>query len=148
MPDSLCLHGTVLDSLHKWLPGQVISLTHRQRRFVDNPRMNVWRYYQPIARQLLTNFCSQRLTLLIDCTALGFDYRLMVIAIAYRRRALPLIWSVHRSKRGMVPSEAQIAPLRGPTQRIACAGALPLASGMSIGPWDCTPIQQPPWKSA
>jgi hypothetical protein len=74
--------------------------------------VNVWRYYQPIARQLLSNLCSQRLTLLIDCTALGFDYQLMVIAIAYRRRALPLIWSVHRSKRGMVPSETQIALLR------------------------------------
>jgi hypothetical protein len=94
------------------LPGQVVSLTNRLRRFVDNPRVKVWRYYQPLARQLLSRFHGQRLTLLMDCTALGFDYQLMVIAIAYRRRALPLIWSVHRSKRGMVPSEDQIALLR------------------------------------
>jgi hypothetical protein len=94
------------------LPGQVVSLTNRLRRFVNNPRVNVWRYYQPIARQLLSRFHGQRLTLLMDCTALGFDYQLMVIAIAYRRRALPLIWSVHPSKRGMVPSEDQIALLR------------------------------------
>jgi hypothetical protein len=147
MPDSLRLHGTVLDSLRKWLPreritrlrnlawlmtgmylagsvhlshiarklplpGQVSSLTNRMRRFVDNPRVNVWRYYQPLVRQLLSNFQGQRLILLMDCTALGFDYQLMVIAIAYRRRALPLIWSVHRSKRGMVPSEDQITLLR------------------------------------
>jgi hypothetical protein len=32
----------------------------------------------------------------------GFNYQLMVIAIAYRRRALPLIWSVHRGKYGIV----------------------------------------------
>jgi hypothetical protein len=147
MPDSLRLHGTVLDSLCKWLPGeritrlrnlawlmtgmylarsvhlahiarklplpgQVVSLTNRLRRFVDNPRVKVWRYYQPLARQLLSNFQGQRLTLLMDCTALGFDYQLMVITIAYRRRALPLIWSIHRSKRGMVPSEDQIKLLR------------------------------------
>jgi hypothetical protein len=83
MSDSLRLHGTVLDSPCKWLPGeritrlrnlawlmtgmylarsvhlshiarklplpgQVVSLTNRLRRFVDNPRVNVWRYYQPI----------------------------------------------------------------------------------------------------
>ena len=147
MPDSLRLHGTVLDSLCKWLPeeritrlrnlawlmtgmylarsvhlshvarklplpGQVVSLTNRLRRFVDNPRVKVWRYYQPIARQLLSISQGRRLILLMDCTALGFDYQLMVIAIAYRRRALPLIWSVHRSKRGMVPSEDQITLLR------------------------------------
>jgi hypothetical protein len=94
------------------LQGQVVSLTNRLRRFLDNPRVNVWHYYQPIARQLLTRFCGQRLTLLIDCTALGFHYQLMVIAIAYRRRALPLTWSVHRSKHGMVHAKAQVTLLR------------------------------------
>lgn len=94
------------------LQGQVVSLTNRMRRFLDNPRVNVWRYYQPIARQLLTGFGAQRLTLLIDCTALGFNYQLMVVAIAYRRRALPLIWSIHRGKRGMVETQPQIALLR------------------------------------
>ena len=94
------------------LPGQVVSLTNRLRRFLDNPRVDVWHYYQPIARELLTGLRGQRLTLLIDCTALGFNYQLMVIAIAYRRRALPLMWSVHRSKRGMVPTEPQITLLR------------------------------------
>lgn len=94
------------------LRGQIVSLTNRLRRFLDNPRVDVWRYYQPVARQLLAGFGGQRLTLLIDCTALGFNYQLMVIAIAYRRRALPLAWSVHRSKRGMVRSKPQIALLR------------------------------------
>jgi len=79
------------------LRGQIVSLTNRLRRLLDNLRVDVWRYYQPVARQLLTSFRGQQLTLLIDCIALGFDYQLMVIAIAYRRRALPLIWSVHFS---------------------------------------------------
>ena len=92
------------------LRGQVVSLTNRLRRFLDNPRVEVWRYYQPIARQLI-RFTGQRLTLLVDCTALGFNYQLMVIAIAYRRRALPLIWSVHRSKRGMLHAKAQLVLL-------------------------------------
>lgn len=53
------------------LQGQVVSLTNRLRRFLDNPKVDVWPYYQPIARKLLTGFRGQRLTLLIDCTALG-----------------------------------------------------------------------------
>jgi hypothetical protein len=97
------------------LPGQVVSLMNRLRRFVDNPRANVWRFYQPIARQLLNFFQGQRLTLLIDCSAPGFDYQLMVIAIAYRRRALPLIWSVHHSKRSLIFSERS-GILAGETQ--------------------------------
>ena len=94
------------------LKGRVVSLVNRLRRFLDNPRVDIWRYYQPIARQLLARFHGQRLTLLIDCTGLGFNYQLMVIAIAYRRRALPLLWSVHRGKHGMVHAEAQIGLLR------------------------------------
>jgi hypothetical protein len=93
------------------LKRQVVSLANRLRHFLDDPRVDVWRYYRPIARQLLARFHGQRLTLLIDCTALGFSYQLMVIAIAYRRRALPLIWSVHRGKRGMVHAAAQIGLL-------------------------------------
>lgn len=94
------------------LSGQIVSLTNRLRRFLDNPRVEVWRYYRPIASQLLSNLSGQRLTLLVDCTALGFSCQLMVVAIAYRRRALPLIWSIHRSKHGMIHAEAQIALLR------------------------------------
>jgi hypothetical protein len=67
---------------------------------------------QSIARQLLASFRGHRLTLFIDCTVPGFRYQLMVVAIAYRRRALPLIWSVHRSKRDMAHTETQIALLR------------------------------------
>jgi len=94
------------------LPGRIDSLTNRLRRFLDNPRVDVWSYYRPVAKQLLALFRGQRLILLIDCTALGFNYQLMVIAIAYRRRALPLTWSVHRGKKGMVSTAAQIALLR------------------------------------
>jgi hypothetical protein len=90
------------------LQGQVVSLTNRLRRFLDNPRASIWHYHQPIARQLLTSLWGQRLTLLIDCTALGFNYQLTGIAIAYRHRALPLIWSVHRGKHGMVHAQAHI----------------------------------------
>ncbi len=94
------------------LRGQIVSLTNRLRRFLDNPRVDIWSYYRPVAKQLLDALGGQRLTLLIDCTPLGFNYQLMVVAVAYRRRALPLVWSVHRGKKGMVSAKYQIALLR------------------------------------
>ena len=94
------------------LPGQVLSLTNRLRRLLDNPRVEVRRYYRPVAQLLIERFRGQKLVLLMDCTALGFNYQLMVVAIAYRRRALPLVWSIHHSSRGSVSVHAQIALLR------------------------------------
>lgn len=94
------------------LPGQIPNLTNRLRRFLDNPRVVVRRYYRPIPKLLIERFRGQRLILLMDCTALGFNYQLMVVAIAYCRRALPLVWSIHRSSRGAVSAQGQIALLR------------------------------------
>ena len=47
------------------LPGRIDSLTNRLRRFLDNPRVDVWSYYRPVAKQLLALFRGQRLILLI-----------------------------------------------------------------------------------
>jgi hypothetical protein len=94
------------------LPGQIVSLTNRLRRFLNNRRVDVRAYYEPVARLLIARFRGQRLVLLMDCTPLGFNYQLMMVSIAYRKRALPLVWSVHHGNRGMVKTPPQIALLR------------------------------------
>jgi len=48
----------------------------------------------------------------MDTTKLGFDARLLMVGIAYRKRALPLAWSVHRGKMGWVTVKEHIALLR------------------------------------
>jgi hypothetical protein len=97
----------------KWpLPGKAVSLTNRLRRFLDNPRVAVRAWYAPIARRLLARFAGQRVRLIIDCTAVGGRYRLLTVALAYRRRALPLVWSVHAGLKGHLPAEKQVALLR------------------------------------
>ena len=35
-----------------------------------------------------------------------------MVSIAYRKRALPLVWSVHRGKKGWVAAKKQVALLR------------------------------------
>lgn len=92
-------------------PGKLPSLVNRLRRFLDNPRVAIRDFYRPVARQLVQAFEGQPIRLIIDCTKLGFRYQVMTVAIAYRKRALPLAWSVHRGRKGMVAVRKQIALL-------------------------------------
>jgi hypothetical protein len=97
----------------KWpVPGTLPSLANRLRRFLDNPRVDVRQLYEPVARQLLRAFTGQPLRLVIDCTKLGFHFRLMTVSLAYRKRTLPLAWSVHRGSKGTVAVTQQVALLR------------------------------------
>jgi hypothetical protein len=57
------------------LPGQLPSLTNRMRRFLNNPRVDVRRYYRPVAKLLIERFSEGQLIMLIDCTPLGFNYQ-------------------------------------------------------------------------
>lgn len=88
------------------------SLVNRLRRFLDNPRVDVRQWYHPIAQQLVQTFVGQRLRLVIDCTKVGLNYRLLTISLCYRRRTLPLVWSVHRGSRGHITVEEQLALFR------------------------------------
>ena len=99
--------------VRKWpTPGKVPSLVNRLRRFLDNPRVCVRDYYRPVAESLVGVLCGQPMRLLVDTTKVGFRYQLMTVSLAYRKRALPLVWSVHRGQRGWVAVKEQIALLR------------------------------------
>lgn len=92
------------------------SLVNRLRRFLDNPRMEVRLWYRPLAVQLIQMLTggsgAPPIRLVIDCTKVGFDFRLMTISLAYRRRTLPLVWSVHRGRKGHTTVGQQLALFR------------------------------------
>lgn len=95
--------------VRKWpTPGKVPSLVNRLRRFLNNGKVCVGDYYRPVAESLVSAFHGQPIRLLIDTTKLGFNHRLLTVAIAYRKRALPLAWSVHKGERGWLAVEKQI----------------------------------------
>lgn len=102
--------GVHLSQIAAKLPvaGRQRSLTNRLRRFVDNERVRVRPFYQPVLKTLLGSFGAAELRLIIDCTPLGFGFRLLTVAVAYRGRALPLVWSVHRGGKGHLKAHAAI----------------------------------------
>ena len=100
--------------VRKWpVAGRLASLTNRLRRLLDNQRLDVVSLYAPIVRLLIGRFNMSRtpLRLILDVTKLGRSHRLLSVSLAYRRRALPLAWSVHQGAKGSVSIEAQQALL-------------------------------------
>lgn len=77
------------------------SLVKRLKRFLKNPVIQVRDWYEPVVRQLVEAAASSgEIRLLIDTTKVGFNHRLLMIAIAYRRRSLPLAWCWVKGNRG------------------------------------------------
>lgn len=108
------LSGSVhLSHIARKLPiaGKDPSLVNRLRRFLNNPRVDVRKWYRPVVEQLLRSFADRPIRLVIDCTKIGFGYRLMTVSLVYRKRTLPLVWSIHCGSRGHTTSRQQIALL-------------------------------------
>jgi hypothetical protein len=111
----LYLSGSVHSSkiVSEWpLPGKDPSLVNRLNRFLNNPRMDVPDWYQPIAANMLAALAGQPIRLIIDCTKVGFSHRIMVVGLAYRKRTLPLAWRVYRGPKGHTTYQEQIELLR------------------------------------
>lgn len=88
------------------------SLVNRLNRFLNNEHVIPWEWYKPLAKQILSRFKEQEVRLIIDCTKVGFKHRLMTVSVAYKKRSLPLIWSVHKGAKGHVKVDKQLKLLR------------------------------------
>lgn len=94
------------------LAAKASSLTRRLSRFLDNAAVRPAVWYRPVARRLLGHWTGQTVTLIIDATQVGAGHQLVMVAIAYRKRALPLAWSWVPYIKGHVASDIQLAVLR------------------------------------
>lgn len=90
---------------------KIPSLTNRLRRFLDNGHVSLRKHYQPLVAHLLFRQAGGQLRLVIDVTPVGLGYRALVVGLCYRKRTLPLAWSLHKGRRGNTPVTAQITLL-------------------------------------
>jgi hypothetical protein len=70
----------------------VASLTQRLRRLLMNNAVQPTKLYQPVAAFLLSCFSGGCVRLILDATDLGGRFPVLFVAVAYRGRALPLLW--------------------------------------------------------
>ncbi len=86
------------------IPGEAKtqSTTRRLWRFVNNAKVNVAEWYQPVALDWLARqgASTGMIRLIIDSTKIGHGYQLLMIALAFRRRAIPIAWLWLKHKKG------------------------------------------------
>ena len=97
----------------RWaIPAQVSSLTRRLSRFLDNAAVRPAVWYRPVARRLLARAAHTPLTLIIDGSKVGAGHQLVLVALAYKHRALPLAWTWVAYVKGTVRSATQLTVLQ------------------------------------
>jgi hypothetical protein len=90
---------------------QQTSIVKRMSRLLQNGAWRVRDWYSPLARELLSEVVAsgQVVRLIIDGTRVGGGHRLLMVAVAYRRRSLPLAWTWLKGTRGHSLATTQCA---------------------------------------
>ncbi len=91
--------------------GQQTSIAKRLSRWLNNGALRVRDWYSPLARDLLGDIVAngQSVRLMIDGTKVGGGHRLLMVAVAYRRRSLPIAWTWLKGQRGHSLATTQCA---------------------------------------
>lgn len=91
-----------LSKVAEKIPGTAClpSLTRRMRRLLDNPAIQVRDWYEPLAKAIIQRLADGEIRLIVDGSKVGFGHQLLLVAIAYRRRAIPLAWTWVKGSRG------------------------------------------------
>jgi hypothetical protein len=104
-----------LSKIANKIPGRakLLSFTRRLSRFLDNPAIRVREWYEPIARQWLEAQFKQlgEIRLIVDGTKIGFQHQLLIVCLAYRKRAIPIAWTWVKHVRGHSTGRKQLALL-------------------------------------
>jgi hypothetical protein len=95
------------------LPGaaKLHSTVQRLKRLLQN-KICVRKWYGPIGEALLKSQGQHgQIRLIVDGTKVSFHHRLLMVSIAFRRRAIPIVWTWVKSKRGHSSAIKQLALL-------------------------------------
>jgi hypothetical protein len=107
--------SVTLSRIAEKVPGaaKLVSTTRRLRRLLSNPAIWVWEWYAPIARQWLAAQFRHlgEVRLIVDGTKVGFRHQLLIVSLAYRKRAIPIAWTWVKHVRGHSSSWKQLALL-------------------------------------
>jgi hypothetical protein len=97
------------------IPGEavLVSVTRRLERLLANPAIQVREWYAPIAKRWLTAQAKniQQVRLIVDGSKIGFGHQLLIVSLAYRKRAIPVAWTWVPYVEGHSPVRQQLALL-------------------------------------
>jgi hypothetical protein len=119
------------------IPGRAkqVSLTRRLSRFLDNPAIRVREWYEPIAQQWLRSqlhFLGE-IRLIVDGTKVGYGHQLLMVSLAYRKRAIPIAWTWVKQVRGHSTAAMQLALLNYVRQLLPTGAVVFLVGDCEFG---------------
>jgi hypothetical protein len=119
------------------IPGtaKLLSTTRRLSRLLQNPAIRVREWYEPIARQWLEAQFQQlgEIRLIVDGTKIGFGHQLLIVCLAYRKRAIPIAWTWVRHVKGHSSAYKQLALLAYVSKLIPPGAAVFLVGDCEFG---------------
>jgi hypothetical protein len=91
-----------------------VSTVRRLSRFLANSAIDVRSWYRSTAKAWLLSQFQQvgEIRLIVDGTKVGFGHQLLMVSLAYRRRAIPIAWSWVRHVRGHSSATKQVCLLK------------------------------------
>lgn len=116
-------------------PAKLLSTTRRLSRFLDNPAIRVREWYEPVAREWLERqlWHMGEIRLIFDGTKIGFGHQLLIVCLAYRKRAIPIAWTWVKHVRGHSTAAKQLALLAYVRQLIPAGAAVFLVGDCEFG---------------
>jgi hypothetical protein len=89
------------------------SIVRRLERLLDNAAVRVREWYAPLARTWLQSAArtTGEVRLIVDTTKVSFAHQLLMVALAFQRRAIPIAWTCRKGAKGHSSARVQIALL-------------------------------------
>lgn len=98
------------------LAAQDTSLAQRQRRWSKNEQFDERTCYRPLIQPFLQALNRSTMPIILDTTGMGVNCHLLMVAVGYQRRALPLVWQAGEGSRGHTEGELQVGLLNYTSQ--------------------------------
>jgi len=109
-------HSVQLPAIARQIPGHAKLLSRVQRlvRFLKQTHWSVRRSVAPVVKTELQEVAASvgEIRLIADGSRVAFHHQLLLISVAFRRRAIPIAWTWVRAKKGHSSACKQRALLR------------------------------------
>lgn len=95
----------------KVLPRKAMSdsIVRQLRRCISDEKWSVVQFSLDWTRWVMSCMASKKIVLLVDETAIGDRFRVMLVGAAYKRRCIPLIWRCYKANSAAdYPREGQV----------------------------------------
>ena len=88
------------------------SIITRFRRWVKHDAVTPEALWLPFARAVLEHLAQAPLTIVVDGTTAGRGCVVLMASVVYRGRAIPLLWTVVKGKKGHLPETVHCALIK------------------------------------